>query len=312
MNSEEYRLAQDMLISEYEQSLLQKYGLEHLLDKLILRQTQLMEKNQLLEQRLSMVDEELNHAREAQMNLLPRDIPDLDAIEFRARFFPSQYVSGDTYNVIRLDETRVAVYQIDISGHGVSSALFSVSLSHMLNASGSHNLLKSHMNRPPFYRIHEPDEVIRLLNEENFFDRYGFYLTMIYMLIDVESGMMRYSRAGHNPPIIQKADGSIIVDERGGLPLGWDFGRTDPVIEHRLQPGDRIFMYSDGICEASAPDGALFGRERLTEIIRQHAETTSDETLDASIRALTAHTRRTRFEDDVSLLAVMFKGTHRH
>ena len=312
MKSEEYRLMQDMLISEYEQSLLQKYGLEHLLEKMILRQTQLLEKNLLLEKRLSMVDQELNQALEAQMNLLPRDIPELDAVEFRARFFPSRYISGDTYNVMRLDETHVALYQIDISGHGVSSALFSVSLSQMLNATGAQSLLKTHTGAPPFYRIRSADEVIALLNEENFFDRYGFYLTMIYMLIDIETGHMSYVRAGHNAPIIQKADGRIIVDERGGLPLGWDFKRNDPVIEMALQPGDRIIMYSDGVCEAVNPDGELFGREKLMEIIKQHRMRPSDDVLDETIRALTAHTRQTCFDDDVSLLAVTFKGTDSH
>ncbi|HHM02964.1 MAG TPA: hypothetical protein ENJ15_08100 [Caldithrix abyssi] len=309
MNAEEYRLAQDMLISEYEQSLLQKYGLEHLIEKIFLRQSQLIEKNHHLEKRLTSVDEELNNAREAQMNLLPRDIPEIDALEFRARFFPSRYVSGDTYNIMRLDETHVGLYQIDISGHGVSSALFSVSLSQMLNANGSNTLLKSRMNKAPYYRIHEPDEVIALLNEENFFDRYGFYLTMVYMLINVQTGEVRYARAGHNAPVIQRCDGSVESDSRGGLPIGWDFTRNDPVIKTRLSPGDRLFIYSDGVCEAAGGrTNEWFGQERLMEVIRREAQMTADETLDSIIRALADHTKRTTFDDDVSLLAVTFKG----
>ncbi len=309
MNAEEYRLAQDMLISEYEQSLLQKYGLEHLIEKIFLRQSQLIEKNHHLEKRLTSVDEELNNAREAQMNLLPRDIPEIDALEFRARFFPSRYVSGDTYNIMRLDETHVGLYQIDISGHGVSSALFSVSLSQMLNANGSNTLLKSRMDKAPYYRIHEPDEVIALLNEENFFDRYGFYLTMVYMLINVQTGEVRYARAGHNAPVIQRCDGSVESDPRGGLPIGWDFSRNDPVIKTRLSPGDRLFIYSDGVCEAAGGHTKeWFGQERLMEVIRREAQMTADEALDSIIRALADHTKRTTFDDDVSLLAVTFKG----
>ncbi|HED09343.1 MAG TPA: serine/threonine-protein phosphatase [Caldithrix abyssi] len=312
MNPEEYRLAQDMLISDYEHTLLQKYGLEHLIEKIILKQSQLIEKNNHLEKRLSNVNEDLNNAREAQMNLLPRDIPEIDALEFRARFFPSQYVSGDTYNIMRLDEIHVGLYQIDISGHGVSSALFSVSLSQMLNTTGANTLLKSHLDKPPYYRIHEPDEVMSRLNDENFFDRYGFYLTMVYMLINVQTGEVRYARAGHNAPIIQRRDGSVESDPRGGLPIGWDFSRDDPVIKTKLCPGDRLFIYSDGVCEAAgAVNNEWFGQERLIDVIKKEARKPVDDVLDSTIRAIADHTKRTTFDDDVSILAVTYKGPGR-
>lgn len=309
MNNEEYNIARDTLFSEYERETLLKYGLEHVLDKIIYQQNELLEKNQRLEKKLDEVYQDLNSAHTAQTNLLPKKAKFASELDFAARFIPSQYVSGDTYNVFRLDEDHVGIYQLDISGHGVAAALFSVSLSQMLNANISNkNLLKTALKQPPYYKINLPDKVLGLLNEEHFFDRYEIYFTMIYMIINIKTGEVQFSRAGHNPPIILRTNGEAEQPQEGGLPIGWDFERDDPIIKTHLNSGDRIFLFSDGICEARDRDKEQFGDERLSKVIKDNLTETLDETMNDIIRQLSQFTGNLKFDDDISIIGVTYLG----
>lgn len=303
----------DMLVSDYERKVLEKYGLGPLLDKLIFRQVQLEERNFALEAKLQAVDHDLSNAREAQMNLLPKKIDHVEEIEFSARFFPSAYVSGDTYNVFRLDENRIGAYQLDISGHGVAAALFSVSLSQMLNANVTqNNFLKTTLRKAPYYHINTPSEVFALLDKQSFFERYGFYFTMMYMILNIRTGELQFSRAGHHPPIILRVNGHMEIPQEGGLPLGWNFSRTDPIVRTQLNAGDRIFMFSDGLIEATNKHEEWFGQDRLSAVFKNNLMSTLDKTLDTTISELASFTHRTTFEDDISLLGITFLGNNKH
>ncbi len=309
MDHQEYMLAMDTLFTSYERDEINKYGLAHILDKIIYQHGELIEKNYQLEQQLDSVYKDLNNANLAQTNLLPKKIDFTSTLDFAARFIPSQYVSGDTYNVFRLDEDHVGLYQIDISGHGVAAALFSVSLSQMLNANiSSKNLLKTVLEEKPFYKINSPAKVISLLNEENFFDRYQIFFTMIYMIINIKTGDIEFSRAGHNPPIILRGDGAVEQTKEGGLPIGWDFERNDPIIRSRLRKGDRLFLYSDGICEARNKDNTWFGDKRLSNVLKKNINNSLDETLNDTIRKLSYFTGSIKFDDDISILGLTFLG----
>ncbi len=295
-------------LSKADIALLRKYNLTYLLDK-IKDQQHLLEKHEYqLEEALSKVEKDLNAAREAQMNLLPKELVGIPHIEFKARFFPSQYVSGDIYNIFRLDEEHIGVYHIDISGHGVPAALFSVSLSQMLNANISQrNLLKVPVNEPPYYRINPPDRVIAILNDDQNFEQTGIYFTMIYMIINFRTNHITYTRAGHNPPIIIRANGKVEIFEEGCFPVGWNFPREDKVVEFDVESGDRIFMYSDGITETTDVKDNLFGMERLTAILLENRKSNLDKTLDAVLDALYKFSEKDSFEDDVSLIGLAWE-----
>ncbi len=309
MNREEYMFAMDALFTSYECDEIHKYGLEHILDKIVFQHGKLIERNYQLEKQLDTIYEDLTNANLAQANLLPTKIDFASELDFAARFIPSQYVSGDTYNVFRLDEDHIGLYQIDISGHGVAAALFSVSLSQMLNANiSSKNLLKTVLKEPPFYKINSPAKVIALLNDENFFERYQIFFTMIYMCINIRTGKVEFSRAGHNPPIILRSDGSIEQPKKGGLPIGWDFERDDPIVELTLEKGDRLFLYSDGICEARDKHKTWFGNKHLTKVLKNNISNSLDETLNDTIREVSQFIGSIRFEDDISILGLTYLG----
>jgi len=295
-------------LSKADIELIKKHKLTHILDKIKEQQNLLEEHEQQLENALSKLEKDLEAAREAQISLLPKGLIGVPQIEFKAKFFPSQFVSGDIYNVFRLDEKNIGLYHIDISGHGVPAALFSVSLSQMLNTTISRkNLLKVPVTEPPYYRINPPDKVIGILNEDQSFDKYGIYFTMIYMIINLETNTMRYTRAGHNPPLIIRQDGTVEIHEEGGFPVGWSFAREDPVLSIKLKPGDRVFMYSDGITEAVDEKNRLFTDKRLIKVLRETKDRPLDRSLDEVIRTLRAYTKQEGFDDDVSIIGLAWE-----
>ncbi len=282
--------------------------LTEILEKIREQQDQLQKQKQQIQAALTKIEHDLEAAREAQMNLLPKELIGVDEVEFRARFIPSQYVSGDIYNVFRLDEHHMGAYHIDISGHGVPAALFSVSLSQMLNTNiSSRNLLKIPASEPPYYKINAPDAVFSMLDEEHSFEQYDIFFTMVYMVINLKTRVVRYSRAGHNPPVILRSSGEVLIPEEGGLPIGWGLPREDNVCELTLEPGDRIYLYSDGITEAFNKDEDIFGQERLVSLLRENRDVPLEKGLDMLLDELRKYTGNQQFEDDISIIGLSWK-----
>jgi sigma-B regulation protein RsbU (phosphoserine phosphatase) len=287
---------------------LQKLGLNNLLDKIKKQQEDLENQKKELENALNKIRKDLAAAHDAQMSLLPKDVLGIPNVEFSARFFPSQYVSGDIYNIFRLDESHLGLYHIDVSGHGVPAALFSVSLSQMLNTNVSkQNMLKVPVSDPPYYKINPPDKVVGLLDEDRSFEKHGLYFTMIYMIVDIENKVIKFTRAGHNYPIIVRADQSVEIFKAGSIPIGWDLPRHDEVVEVKVNSGDRVFLYSDGIHEATNSERKMFTLNRLVDALKLTSNLSLDNSLDHLIFELRQFIGRDNFEDDVSIVGIAWE-----
>jgi len=296
-------------LTETELARLQNYNLSDLLNQVRSQQELLKKQKQELTVALNKIEKDLDAARDAQMSLLPKELVGVPQVKFAARFYPSQFVSGDIYNIFRLDETIIGLYHIDVSGHGVPASLFSVSLSQLLNTNiSSRNLLKIPIPEPPYYLINPPDRVISMLEAENTYEKYSIYFTMIYMLIDIKNREIKYTRAGHNPPVIIRHNGNVEIPKMGGLPVGWGFERDDEVIGIAVQPGDKLFMYSDGINEATNEQKEMFGMERLVNILQKNREKDIDQILDLIIEQLQKFTNSDSFEDDVSIIGLAWQS----
>ena len=128
------------------------------------------------------------------------------------------------------------------------------------------------------------------------------------MIINTHTGKVQYTRAGHSPPAILRTDGSIEKPDAGGIPIGWDFDRDDPLVEFTLNKGDRVYLFSDGICEARNKKEDLFGEARLHEVLKRNLNNSLDETLNDTIRYLSKFTNTLNFEDDISILGVTYQG----
>jgi len=253
------------------------------------------------------MQKDLKAAREAQLNMLPKEIKGVPNLRFSSIFQPSQYVSGDIYNIFRLDEKHIGIYHIDISGHGVPAALFSVSLAQMLNSNVTgRNLLKITASAPPYYRLNPPDEVIRLLDEDQYFDNYGIFFTMVYMILDYTTGQVQLSRAGHSYPLLLHGKGGFTELQNGGLPVGLGLPREDFLDEFTLAPGDRLFLYSDGMIEAVNQEGEQYRSKRLISHLLENNSKTVAEQLRLVLDDIHAYSGQTEFDDDISIIGIEF------
>jgi len=260
---------------------------------------------------LEAADQNLICCREAQKSLLPSVFPRIPNLEVAARFIPSALVSGDIYNLFRLDERRVGLYNIDISGHGISAALFSVRLnqrlSHLVSPDG---LLKIPVEKPPYYQINPPDVVISLLDKEDLLGKYGHFLTLVYAVFDTHNGILKFCRAGHNFPLVIHENGKAEYMTGGGTPVGLHLGRERRKAHGiHLGKGDRFILFSDGLSEAVAPNSERrFGLDRVKSVLQQHKSDSLQNSFEYLIEEVRTFQGSPEFLDDVSIVGFEWLG----
>lgn len=247
--------------------------------------------------------EDLAAAADIQRSLIPRSAPISHPVEVAWRFTPCESVGGDIFNVLPLDEDVLSAFIVDVSGHGVPAAMVTVSVMQTLSQHAGVVV------RPPRDGdITAPAEVLELLDREYPFDRFDRYFTICYTLLDTRTGELRYSSAAHPEPIVVRADGSVERLEEGGTIIG--LGHVVPFEEGSvtLEPGDRIYLYTDGIVEMEAPGGAMYGTERLEALLAEAAGETLQQSCETVMDDLRRFSGGTPAADDVTLLAYQFNG----
>ncbi len=252
----------------------------------------------------------LESGRTVQQSLLPREIPDLPTIEFAARFYPSLYVSGDIYNVFRLDEKHFGFYNIDVSGHGVPAALFSVGISQRLNNDlYPHALLKIPLGNTPHYQINSPERVARLLDEDDMLGKYDKYFTMVYAIINIESFKVDFYRAGHNLPLLIHPDGSSEYIDGGGPPIGLGLPHEEQKNQTLdLSPGNQFIIFSDGINEAgSQKQDSVYGLKRVKTVLSKYSQDSLGTSFDRLIEDVKEFQGSEEFTDDISIIGFKLK-----
>lgn len=207
-----------------------------------------------LEQREQRMLEELRAAAEVQKSLLPAVSLSSARLDSGSVFEPSLAIGGDIFNIIPLASGSVLVYMADVSGHGVASALLTMSVAQWLS---SFVVGRTPADVPP------PASVLNALETEFPFERFGKYFSIVIATIDPVSGVVRYSAAGHPPPLVIRRSGTCERLEAGGPVIGMGFGLTFDEGTCDLAPGDRIVFYTDGVVEDLDAEGERFGEDRL-------------------------------------------------
>jgi len=240
----------------------------------------------------------IHAAADLQKNLLPRRVPDCRELHFAAYFKPCEEVGGDIYNIQRLDKKHLAVYILDVSGHGFPAAMMAALATQALSG-GTHTLIAQGQagERPA-----SPAQVIRELNREFPISRFTLYLTSIYLLFNTEDFSFRYCCAGHPPLLHMSGKGTVSLLDAGGPPVGmdgvWDEG------EGKLESGDRLFFYTDGITEHNSIGGELYGQGLLIDSIEQSHGLPLQEAVQAIVGDLRHFGGQVDADDDVTLLVV--------
>ncbi len=221
-----------------------------IIEKVMLHE-QLIEKKRL--------EGQLEVARQVQLELLPASDPELAGFDISAYNFPTEEVSGDYYDWVRIYEDQIGIVIADVAGKGVPAALLMAFLRASLRAA-THIGYASHISMA---------KVNYLLWES--IERNQF-VTAFYGILDAETRTLAFSNAGHNPPILIEADGSTRVITYGEQPLGMFRDTRYHEYYHRFKPGEILLLYTDGVTEALSPSGEEFGRERLSEAVKQRAD----------------------------------------
>ena len=256
-----------------------------------------------LKEKKKILKEDLKAAAFIQKSFLPSCQPDIDRFHINWKFQPSEYVGGDMFNVISLDSEHVALYILDVSGHGVASAMAAVSVAHQLQPHAGY-LLDSENEAPV-----PPSKVLEALDKDFPIERFEKHFTIFYAVINVKSGEVRYSSAGHLPPFVLRQDNDPIMLRKGGTLIG--LGGIVPFEEgtFQLEPEDRLIAFTDGIIEYESPSGEDFGHERLLISAIKNRREAPDSLVAKIYDSMMQFGSGRAPQDDVTILCLQFGGS---
>ncbi len=252
------------------------------------------------------LQEALLSAAHIQHSLIPARQPIYANLHYSCKYMPCKKVGGDLFNIIHLDEQTVMTYLVDVSGHGISSAMVTVSV-HQCLSKHTGQLVKRPTEQPPFYEITPPGQVLQELETEYPFERFEEFFTISYVLINPHTGQLRYSNGGHPPPLLLRSNGSVERLDSGGTVIGVGKLVEFEEGEKRLYPGDRIYMYTDGITEHIGTSGEAYGEERFLNHLLAQKDKPLHETTQEVLIAMREFGGSTLPIDDVTLIGMEFK-----
>jgi sigma-B regulation protein RsbU (phosphoserine phosphatase) len=245
---------------------------------------------------------DLETAAKVQKTFLPSRSPKIKGSSFAWVYEPCQELAGDSLNILQLDEDHVAFYILDVSGHGVAASLHAVAATWLLSEIGFGNSIVMHVQDGAMVPV-PPAEVADTLNKRfETTSETGHFMTLFYAVYNTRNQMLTYVSAGH-PGAIQIARGKEPCTLHGtGLPIG--FGEPYEQQSVRLDSGDRVYLYSDGITEAMNPLSNLFGTERLIRVLRRGQHLGLADVVAAVQTEVRAWQDGEANKDDISILAM--------
>ena len=275
----------------------------HAGERILRMQAELRGRNHDLERLYSALQRDLAEARRLQLSLLPQSVVHLRHSEATFLMQPSGHLGGDLVGWFPLTQDRVALFSIDVSGHGVASALMAARLAALLSGrSPDHNI--AFVDGRPL----AAEQVVERLNRLLCADQQGdLYLTMLYADISLTDGLVRLVQAGHPHPLHLAAGRAATRIGQGGLPVGLVPDASYVPLTLCLRPGDRLVILSDGITECPGPKGD-FGDRGLTDLMQRHMGLPGLALRDALLSGLTDHAGTSDFPDDISAVIFDYQG----
>lgn len=238
------------------------------------------------------LEKELEVARQIQYSILPTQLPLVKGFSFAAHMQAARQLGGDFYDLFPLDDDHIGIVIGDVSDKGIPSALFMA--------------LSRSLVRAEALRLDTP---VNTLQRVNFLlqdmSTSGLFVTVLYGILDFRSGRFNYARAGHELPILLRADGSLPPIAHGtGMFLGLlpEVQIDESTIY--LFPGDALLLYSDGATDAANPSEQMFGRDQLAKVIQSHTQTDAQTICNSVLSAILAHQQTAHQFDDITLVTI--------
>lgn len=241
------------------------------------------------------IQRDLAAAARIQRELLPTSDAPIAPLKAAWLFLPAAQISGDSFSFFPLSRDLAGFYHLDVAGHGIPAALLSASLSRALMPAGVSG--DPEVGLDPRAMI---DKVNRDLCSPD--GEVSNYATLAFGLVDRHTGAGRIAVAGHPRPLLLRADGRIDRLEAGGLPVGMFEAASFELQTFQLDPGDRLFMYSDGITDCFDAAGEAFDLDQLYAVLADRPGLASTELTRAIGGAVNAWLGGSELEDDISVL----------
>ena len=260
------------------------HALQKAYNELKAAQAQLIEKERL--------ERELKVAAEIQLSILPDVLPVSAGFDFGARIVPARRVGGDFYDVFALDEGSFGVVIGDVADKGIPAALFMARAHALIMAEADNSAL--------------PGDVLQSTNGHiTRLQKSVQFVTALYGTLDSQTCEFSYARAGHEPPLLLKPDGTVErVPHNAGMSLGlWDEITLDMQLV-RLERGSTLLLFTDGMTDCRDPEGTPFGLPRITANLAGLVGLSAQEVCDRLLRTLQDYQHGANQDDDVTLVAI--------
>ena len=285
-------------------------------ERIVGMQQELVEKNRLVKSTLDRLqgvydslDRDLIEASKLQQSLIRDRQRDFGLGRAALMMKQSGRVGGDLVGSFSIDERRIAIFSVDVSGHGVASAMMTARLAGLLSGGSPEQNIALCLNADGNRDAYPPEEVAFRLNRMMIEDvQVEQYFTIAYAEIDLISGHVQLVQAGHPHPVLMRAGGRMVPLGEGGLPIGLIPGATYDSMSATLLPGDRLFLVSDGVTECPDLLGKELGGDGFVGLLRRSRHLTSPELLEALMWDLSVFAGGRDFPDDVSGIVFDYTG----
>lgn len=242
---------------------------------------------------------ELNIATQIQASMLPcifPAFPDRNEFDIYASMDPAKEVGGDFYDFFLIDEDHIALVMADVSGKGVPAALFMVIAKTLLKNTAQSGI--------------SPKEVLSQVNTqlcEN--NEAEMFVTVWLGIMQISTGHMVCANAGHEYPAIRRVGGQYeLLHDKHGFVLAGMEGSRYREYEITLEKGDSLFVYTDGVPEATNAENELFGTDRMLEALNQNPDAASEEVIREVQKAMEVFVKQAPQFDDITMLSMIYKG----
>ena len=249
-----------------------------------------------IEKQKDRMQQELNVGRNIQLAMVPKDFPVSHYYSLFAALEPSREVGGDFYDAFVVDEDHICFCVGDVSGKGVPAALFMAM---------AKTLIKARASSDP-----STASIITHVNDELSKDNEGcLFVTLFVCIFNIRTGELLTTNAGHNPPLLKHADGSITtLSHRDGLVVAAMEGIAYSEQSHQLQTGDTLLLYTDGVTEADNINEEFFGDDRLKRLLADWQDGPVDNLVGHIVATTHAFEGENRQADDITVLALHYSG----
>ncbi len=295
----------NLLVSTFENAVEKNKELLRYNEDLTIAKEQLDKWNKKLESMNDRMTRDLDAAAKIQHSLLPSGVPETKRVSFAWKYLPCDELAGDFLNFFELDENHLAMFVVDVSGHGVASSLLSVTVGRVLTPDVGASSLLAQSGPDGTTRITPPAEVAAELNRRFPMEDQGhLYFTMVYAVLNLQTLELRYASAGHEPMVhIPKGQPPKMLPAEG-FAIGWMEDVEYDEITVQLAAGDRLYLYSDGIPEALDEDLAEFDDTRMLELMHRCAQEPLGTSVETICDVIKRWCRVNGPKDDISLLGV--------